>query len=41
MEVNNYYQRYREKMEIDMIEEQKWSVILGMLLSELKTVDLT
>ena len=31
VEVNIYYQKYRERMEIDMIEEQKWNVILGML----------
>ena len=30
MEVNIYYQRHRERMEIDMIEGQKWIVILGM-----------
>ena len=31
VEVNIYYQRYRERTEIDVIEGQKWSVILGML----------
>ena len=30
VEVNIYYQRYKERMEIDVIEEQKWNVILGM-----------
>ena len=30
VEVNIYYQRHREKMEIDMIGGQKWTVILGM-----------
>ena len=30
VEVNIYYQEHRERTEIDMIEEQKWSVILGM-----------
>ena len=30
VEVNIYYQEYRERIEIDMIREQKWSVILGM-----------
>ena len=29
-EVNIYYQEYRKQTEIDMIEGQKWSVILGM-----------
>jgi len=28
VEVNIYYQRYREKMEINVIGDQKWSVIL-------------
>ena len=28
VEVNIYYQEYRERMEIDMIGGQKWSVIL-------------
>jgi len=31
VEVNIYYQEYRERMEINMIKRQKWSVILGML----------
>jgi len=31
VEVNIYYKRYRERMEIDMIGEQKWKVILEML----------
>jgi len=31
VEVNIYYQEYKERMEINMIEGQKWSVILGML----------
>ena len=31
VEVNIYYQGYRERTEIDVIGEQKWSVILGML----------
>ena len=31
VEVNIYYQRHRERMKIDIIEEQKQSVILGML----------
>ena len=30
VEVNIYYQRYREKTEIDVIGGQKWIVILGM-----------
>jgi len=30
MEVNIYYQRHRKRMEIDVIEGQKWSVISGM-----------
>jgi len=30
MEVNIYYQRHRERMEIDVIGGQKWTVILGM-----------
>jgi len=30
VEVNIYYQGYRERMEIYMIGRQKWSVILGM-----------
>jgi len=31
VEVNIYYQGHRERMEIDVIEGQKWKVILGML----------
>jgi len=31
VEVNIYYQGHRERMEIDVIGGQKWSVILGML----------
>ena len=31
VEVNIYYQGYRERTEIDMIEGQKWNIILGML----------
>ena len=31
VEVNIYYQGYRERTEMNMIEEQKWSVILGIL----------
>ena len=30
VEVNIYYQGHRERTEIDVIEGQKWSVILGM-----------
>ena len=30
VKVNIYYQRYREQIEIDVIGEQKWSVILGI-----------
>jgi len=30
IEVNIYYQRHRERTEIDVIGEQKWKVILGM-----------
>jgi len=30
VEVNIYYQRYRERMEIDVIVRQKWNIILGM-----------
>ena len=30
VEVNIYYQKHRERTEIDMIGEQKWTVILGM-----------
>ncbi len=31
LEVNIYYQEHRERIEIDMIGEQKWNVILGIL----------
>ena len=31
VEVNIYYQEYRERTEIDVIGGQKWQVILGML----------
>ena len=31
VEVNIYYKRYRKRMEIDLIGEQKWNVILGIL----------
>jgi len=31
VEVNIYYQGYRKKTEIDVIEKQKWNIILGML----------
>ena len=31
VEVNIYYQEHREKTEIDVIKEQKWTGILGML----------
>jgi len=31
VEVNIYYQGHRERTEIDVIEGQKWKVILGML----------
>ena len=30
VEVNIYYKSYRERIEIDVIGEQKWNVILGM-----------
>ena len=30
MEVNIYYQGHRERMEINVIGGQKWTVILGM-----------
>jgi len=30
IEVNIYYQGHRERMEIDVIREQKWMVILGI-----------
>jgi len=31
VEVNIYYQEYRERTEIDVIGEQKWNMILEML----------
>ena len=31
MEVNIYYKGHRERMEIDVIGGQKWTMILGML----------
>jgi len=31
VEVNIYYQEHRERIEIDIIGEQKWSIILEML----------
>jgi len=31
VEVNIYYQRYRERTEINVIREQKWKVILEIL----------
>ena len=31
VEVNIYHQVYRERMEINMIDSQKWSVILVIL----------
>jgi len=31
VEVNIYYQEYRERMEIDVIGGQKWNIILGIL----------
>ena len=31
MKVNIYYKGYRKRTEIDVIVEQKWTVILGML----------
>ena len=31
VEVNIYYQRYRERTEINVIGRQKWTVILGLL----------
>ena len=31
VEVNIYYQGHRERMEINVIDRQKWTVILGML----------
>ena len=30
VEVNIYYQEYRKRTEIDVIREQKWTVILGI-----------
>jgi len=30
VEINIYYQRHRERTEIDVIGEQKWTVILGI-----------
>jgi len=30
VEVNIYYQGYKERTGIDIIREQKWNVILGM-----------
>ena len=31
VEINIYYQQYKKRIEINVIVEQKWSVILGML----------
>ena len=31
VEVNIYYQEYRERMEINVIREQKWNAILNVL----------
>ena len=31
VEINIYYQGHRERTEIDLIGEQKWNVILGIL----------
>ena len=31
VEMNIYYQGYKEETEIDVIGEQKWNMILGML----------
>jgi len=31
VELNIYYQGHRERIVIDVIDSQKWSVILGML----------
>jgi len=31
VKVNIYYQRYKERIEINMIGEQKWKVILGII----------
>jgi len=30
VKVNIYYQKHKERTEIDVIDGQKWSVILGM-----------
>jgi len=30
VEMNIYHQRHRKRMEIDVIEEQKWNIILEM-----------
>jgi len=30
VEVNIYYQEYKERTEIDVIEGQKWNIILGI-----------
>ena len=30
VEINIYYQGYRERMEINIIGGQKWNIILGM-----------
>lgn len=29
--MNIFYKRYRERMKIDVIREQKWNIFLGML----------
>jgi len=31
VEVNIYYQEHRERTKTDVIGEQKWSIILGIL----------
>ena len=31
VDINIYYQGHRERIEINIIGEQKWKVILGML----------
>ena len=31
VEVNIYYQEHKERTEIDVIREQKWNIILGIL----------
>ena len=31
IEVNIYYQEHRERIEIDVIGGQKWSIVLGIL----------